>query len=64
MTIESKKSTNLGQKVSSKLLEPILQRLNVDTSFEAAMILDVRPSVFYESEKQGRISDEIYIALA
>lgn len=28
------------------------------------MILDVRPSVFYESEKQGRISDEIYIALA
>lgn len=52
MTTESKTSTNFGKKFSSKLLEPILQRLNVNTSFEAAMILDVRPSVFYESEKK------------
>lgn len=53
MTTESKISTNFGKKFSSKLLEPILQRLNVNTSFEAAMILDVRPSVFYESEKKA-----------
>lgn len=64
MTTGSKTPTNSGQKVSSKLLEPILQRLNVNTCFEAAMVLDVRSSIFSESERQGRISDEIYIALA
>ena len=53
MTTESKTSTKKKKKFSSKLLEPILQRLNVNTSFEAAMILDVRPSVFYESEKKA-----------
>lgn len=52
MTTESKISTNLGKKFSSKLLEPILQRLNINTSFEAAMILDVRHQSFMRVKKR------------
>lgn len=64
MTQELKIPNNFTKGKASRLLEPIFQLLHVNTVEEAATILDLLPSVFLLSERRGRISDKIYIALA